>query len=69
MKLSVAVADSGALPSAFVVFRGFEQSARAAAELGYDGWLSVEILPKPEPLLAAGRAVRYLKPFLQGVKP
>ena len=37
MKLSVAIADSNALPSAFVVFRGFETSIRKAAQLGYDG--------------------------------
>jgi sugar phosphate isomerase/epimerase len=37
MKLSVAVASEKALPSAFVVFRGFEKSIKRAAELGYDG--------------------------------
>ncbi len=37
MKLSVAVAAENAPPSAFVVWRGFEDSARKAAELGYDG--------------------------------
>lgn len=37
MKLSVAVAGEKALPSAFVVFRGFEKSIKRAAELGYDG--------------------------------
>jgi sugar phosphate isomerase/epimerase len=37
MKLSVAIADSNALPSAFVVFRGFEESIRKAARMGYDG--------------------------------
>jgi sugar phosphate isomerase/epimerase len=30
----------------------------------YNGWLSVEILPKPEPLAAARQAIDFLKPFL-----
>jgi len=37
MKLSIAIASENALPSAFVVFRGFEKSIRDAATLGYDG--------------------------------
>ena len=37
MKLSIAIASANALPSAFVVFRGFEESILSAAELGYDG--------------------------------
>ncbi|MEA4970016.1 MAG: sugar phosphate isomerase/epimerase family protein [Candidatus Pelethousia sp.] len=37
MKLSVAIADAVAGPSAFVVWRGFEDSARKAAEYGYHG--------------------------------
>jgi 5-keto-L-gluconate epimerase len=41
----------------------------ALRRAGYDGWLSVEILPKPEPREAAGQAIRYLKPYLQGAKP
>ncbi|MDR1626919.1 MAG: sugar phosphate isomerase/epimerase [Spirochaetia bacterium] len=46
MKLSIVIADSGALPSAFVVFRGIEASMKAASELGYDG---VELaLKRPE---------------------
>ncbi|MDR1933191.1 MAG: sugar phosphate isomerase/epimerase [Spirochaetales bacterium] len=46
MKLSIAIADSGALPSAFVVFRGFEASMKAASELGYNG---IELaLKRPE---------------------
>ena len=35
----------------------------------YDGWLSVEILPKPDPQTAARRAAEYLAPYIQGVKP
>jgi sugar phosphate isomerase/epimerase len=37
LKLAVAIADTNALPSAFVVFRGLETSIRKAKELGYDG--------------------------------
>lgn len=37
MKLSIAIASEKALPSAFVVFRGFEKSIKAAAAAGYDG--------------------------------
>ncbi|MDR1090241.1 MAG: sugar phosphate isomerase/epimerase [Prevotella sp.] len=37
MKLSIAITSEHALPSAFVVFRGFEESILQAAALGYDG--------------------------------
>ncbi len=37
MKLSVAIADEHALPSAFVVFRGIEKSILTAKSLGFDG--------------------------------
>jgi sugar phosphate isomerase/epimerase len=37
MKLSIAIASQNAIPSAFVVFRGFEDSMIKAATLGYDG--------------------------------
>ncbi len=37
MKLSVAIAGAEALPSAFVVFRGLEQSIARASQMGYDG--------------------------------
>lgn len=37
MKLSVAIAGEEALDSAFVVWRGFENSMKRAAEYGYDG--------------------------------
>lgn len=37
LKLSVAIASKSALPSAFVVFRGFEESIGKARELGFDG--------------------------------
>lgn len=37
MKISVAVAPANALPSAFVVWRGLEESIRKAAAYGFDG--------------------------------
>lgn len=37
MKLSVAIASAEAPPSAFVVWRGFEDSIRKAAQLGFHG--------------------------------
>jgi sugar phosphate isomerase/epimerase len=37
IKLSIAIAAKNALPSAFVVYRGFEECIPHAAELGYDG--------------------------------
>jgi len=36
-KLAVVVAGTSALPSAFVVFRGFDESIRIASKIGYDG--------------------------------
>ena len=37
LKLSIAIAEYNALPSAFVVFRGFEKFIPVAASLGYEG--------------------------------
>jgi len=37
MKLSIAIADTEALPSAFVVFRGFDEYIPKAARYGYQG--------------------------------
>lgn len=37
MKLSIAIADANALPSAFVVYRGFKECIPKAAQLGYHG--------------------------------
>ncbi|MBC7892112.1 MAG: sugar phosphate isomerase/epimerase [Sphingobacteriaceae bacterium] len=37
MKLSIAIADTHALPSAFVVYRGFEACIPKAARLGFQG--------------------------------
>jgi 5-keto-L-gluconate epimerase len=51
IKLSVAVAGKDALPSAFVVFRGFEDSIKKAADLGYDGIeLALKAADEIEPL-------------------
>jgi sugar phosphate isomerase/epimerase len=57
MKLSVAIADSNALPSAFVVFRGFEASIRKAARMGYDG---VELALKHAAEVDAGQLTTWL---------
>ena len=37
MKLSIAIADTHALPSAFVVYRGFAECIPKAAQLGFNG--------------------------------
>jgi sugar phosphate isomerase/epimerase len=37
MKLSVAIAGKEAMPNAFVVYRGLEESIKKASDLGYDG--------------------------------
>ena len=51
IKISVAVADANALPSAFVVWRGIEESIRKAADAGYDG---IELaLKQPDEVNAA----------------
>jgi 5-keto-L-gluconate epimerase len=51
IKLSVAIAGEHALPSAFVVFRGFEDSIKKAADLGYDGIeLALKTADEIEPL-------------------
>lgn len=42
----------------------FSQIFDALETSGYSGWLSVEILPKPDPFLAARQAVNYLKPLI-----
>jgi sugar phosphate isomerase/epimerase len=39
------------------VFRGLRAS-------GYDGWVSVEILPRPDPDSAAKQAAEYLRPYV-----
>lgn len=57
MKLSIAIAESDALPSAFVVFRGFEKYIPIAASLGYDG---VELALKSASEINADKLDRWL---------
>ncbi len=60
MKLSVAVAAENAMPSAFVVWRGFEESARKASELGYDGIeLALKTADEIDPDKLAGLLDKY----------
>lgn len=58
MKLSIAIADTNALPSAFVVYRGFEESIPKAALLGFDG---VELALKRVDEINVSRLDRLLK--------
>jgi len=58
MKLSVAIAGSEAMPNAFVVFRGVEDSIKKAHELGYDG---VELALKRPDEVDKGVLKRLLK--------
>lgn len=39
---------------------------RALQQIGYAGWVSVEILPVPEPDQAAGQAAAFLRPLVDG---
>jgi sugar phosphate isomerase/epimerase len=39
----------------------FEELFSTLKKVGYNGWISVEILPKPDPDTAAAQAVDYLK--------
>ncbi|MDR1932918.1 MAG: TIM barrel protein, partial [Spirochaetales bacterium] len=32
----------------------------------YEGWASVEILPRPDPDKAAGQAIDFLRPLMEG---
>ena len=58
MKLSVAVAGKSALPSAFVVWRGFEESIKKAADFGYHG---VELALKTADEIDRDKLERWLK--------
>lgn len=42
----------------------FDSIFNAFEEIGFDGWTSIEILPKPSPDKAAKQAITYLKPYL-----
>jgi len=39
----------------------FKRILAALEEIDYDGWLSVECLPKPDEITAAKKAIRYMK--------
>lgn len=58
MKLSIAIASEKALSSAFVVFRGFEDSILKAAALGYDG---IELALKDAKEINSDHLKRLLK--------
>jgi len=60
MKIAVAVAPENALPSAFVVFRGIEESIKKAAELGYDG---VELALRDKYQVDLSKVKRLIKEF------
>lgn len=57
IKLSIAIASRNALPNAFVVWRGFEESAVKAATMGYDG---IELALKHADEIAAHELERLL---------
>lgn len=57
MKLSIAIADTDALPSAFVVYRGFEACIPKAAALGFHG---VELALRRAEEINAGRLQQLL---------
>jgi sugar phosphate isomerase/epimerase len=58
MKLSVAIADKTAAASAFVVWRGFEESIAKAKALGYDG---VELALRSADEIDAGALSKILE--------
>ncbi len=60
MKLAVAVAGKDAPPSAFVVWRGFEESIRKASELGYHG---VELALKSAEDIKAANLEKWLSKY------
>ncbi len=60
MKTAVTIADIAAKASAFVVWRGFKESIRKAAEYGYDG---VELALKGADELNAGDLRQWLKEY------
>jgi sugar phosphate isomerase/epimerase len=44
---------------------GFEEIFRSLKQSDYDGWISVEILPRPDPDTAAQQAAKFLLPFVR----
>jgi sugar phosphate isomerase/epimerase len=39
----------------------FDEIFRILARIGYDGYLTAEILPRPDPNQAAAQAARFLR--------
>jgi len=60
MKIAVAIATEDALPTAFVVFRGIEESIRKAAEMGYDG---IELALMDKDQVDVGRVKRLIQQY------
>jgi sugar phosphate isomerase/epimerase len=60
VKTSIAIADISAAPEAFVVWRGFEESIKKAAALGYDG---VELALKGADEIQPQWLSKYLKTY------
>lgn len=46
----------------------FDEVFAVLYEIGYDGYLTAEILPKPEPDLAARQAAEFLRPRVERLK-
>ncbi len=44
----------------------FDEVFEALHEIGYDGWITAEVLPLPDPDKAAAQAVRYLRARIAG---
>jgi sugar phosphate isomerase/epimerase len=44
----------------------FERILEALRGAGYDGWITVEILPVPDPDTAARQAIEYLRSLIGG---
>jgi 5-keto-L-gluconate epimerase len=44
----------------------FDEIFQILNDIGYDGWLTAEILPKPDPDAAAAQAIRFLRENLRG---
>jgi sugar phosphate isomerase/epimerase len=47
----------------------FKEIFSALRKIGYDDWVSVEILPTPSPMEAAKQAADYLLPFVKAQEP
>jgi len=43
----------------------FKSVVKTLGKIGYSGWVSIEILPVPDPDTAALRAIRYLRKIIQ----